>query len=297
METQNAVRSADGARIGYRTYGSGPGLVVVHGAMQSSASQRDLAELLATTGLAVHLLERRGRGLSDPYPSSFSTAVEVADLAAVLGATGSRMAFGISSGALIVARAAVSLGSLERIALFEPPLVIGDRRRLGRIRDHAAALDRGDVAGSMVIAMRAGEMGPSLMRAVPTPLMRAMTARMLAADTRKAHEPGEATMAELAPAIREDFAILAEQADRLDEFAAIRATTLVIDGTKTRPYLHAAVEAVAATVPGARRVSIPGVDHGATQNRDQWGKPDLVAPVLADFFAAPAPVEAANRAA
>jgi pimeloyl-ACP methyl ester carboxylesterase len=297
METRNMVRSADGAQIGYRTIGSGPGLVVVHGAMQSSASQRDLAELLAPAGIAVHLMERRGRGLSDAYPSSFSTGVEVADLTAVLDATGARAAFGISSGALIVARAATSLPSLERIALFEPPLVIDEPRRLSQIGDHAAALDRGDVAGSMVIAMRAGEMGPSLMRAIPTPLMRAMTARMLTADARKPHELGDATMAELAPAIRQDFAILAEQADRLGDFAAIRARTLLIDGTKTRPYLHHAVEALATTIPGASRVSIPGVDHGATQNRDQWGKPDLVAPVLADFFARPADVGAASRAA
>jgi pimeloyl-ACP methyl ester carboxylesterase len=297
METRNEARSADGATIGYRSIGTGPGLVVVHGAMQSSASQRDLATLLAADGLGVHLMERRGRGLSDAYPAAFSTGVDVADLAAVLAATGSRMAFGISSGALIVARAAISLPALERIALFEPPLVIDEPRRLSQIDDHAAALDRGDVAGSMVIAMRAGEMGPALMRAIPTPLMRAMTARMLAADGKKPQEPDDATMAELAGAIRQDFAILAEQADRLGEFAAIRALTLLIDGTKTRPYLHRAVEALAATIPGARRISIPGVDHGATQNRDQWGKPDLVAPVLAEFFGEAVDVAAPGRAA
>jgi pimeloyl-ACP methyl ester carboxylesterase len=297
METRNAVRSADGARIGFRTIGTGPGLVIVHGAMQSSGSQRDLAKLLAATGIAAHLVERRGRGLSEAYPSTLSTGVEVDDLAAVLQATGSRMAFGISSGALIVARAAISLPTLERIALFEPPLVIGDPRRLSLIGDHAAALDRGDVAGSMVVAMRAGEMGPSLRRAMPTPLMRALTARMLAADSRTPHAPGDATMDELARAIRVDFAVLAEQADRLEEFAAIRAQTLVIDGSRTRPYLHASVEALAETIPGARRISIPGVDHGATQNRDQWGKPDLVAPVLAEFFGQPLGVEAPGGAA
>jgi len=104
-------------------------------------------------------------------------------------------------------------------------------------------------------------------------------------------------MADLARAIRQDFAILAEQADRLGEFAAIRARTLLIDGTKTRPYLHRAVEALAATIPDARRVSIPDVDHGATQNRDQWGKPDVVAPVLSAFFAGMADAGAPGRAA
>jgi pimeloyl-ACP methyl ester carboxylesterase len=291
MDARNDVRSADGARIGYRTIGSGPGLVVLHGAMQSSASQRDLADLLATTGLSVHLVDRRGRGASDPYPTRFSTAVEIADLAAVLEATGARQAFGISSGALVVARAALSLLGLDRIGLFEPPLVMGDRRRLAMVAQHAAALDRGDVAGSMVLAMRAAEMGPGVMRAIPVPLMRAMTRRMLAADGRKDRQAGDATMTELAQALRQDLAIIAEQADGLADFRAIRAQTLVLDGTKSRPYLHDAVEALAATIPGARRVSIPGVDHGATQNRDEWGKPDLVAPVLAEFFA---PVGAAD---
>jgi hypothetical protein len=60
---------------------------------------------------------------------------------------------------------------------------------------------------------------------------------------------------------------------------------LVIDGTRTRPYLRDAVEAMAATIPGARRVSIPGADHRATQTRAEWGKPERVAPTLAEFFA------------
>ncbi|MEV0198296.1 hypothetical protein AB0H81_17945, partial [Nonomuraea sp. NPDC050691] len=43
------VTSADGTAIAYRTLGSGPGLVLLHGMMQSGPSNIELARALAGT--------------------------------------------------------------------------------------------------------------------------------------------------------------------------------------------------------------------------------------------------------
>src|SRR5213593_4344869 len=85
--TTASVTSKDGTTIGYRTLGRGPGLIVVHGAMSSGFNHLQLAQALADS-FTVHLLDRRGRGLSDPYASGDGIEQEIEDLDAVLTQTG-----------------------------------------------------------------------------------------------------------------------------------------------------------------------------------------------------------------
>lgn len=58
---ENHVRSADGTRVGFLSQGSGPGLLLVQGAMGTAEDYRELAEALAPH-FTVHALDRRGRG-------------------------------------------------------------------------------------------------------------------------------------------------------------------------------------------------------------------------------------------
>ncbi len=78
-----AVTSADGTTIGYRSFGAGPPLLVLHGAMQSALSQRDLAGALADR-FTVVLPDRRGRGASGPFGADWSLHREVEDVAALV---------------------------------------------------------------------------------------------------------------------------------------------------------------------------------------------------------------------
>ncbi len=276
--------SADGTTIGWLSVGDGPGLVVVHGAMQSAPSQLDLARLLAPTH-EVHLVDRRGRGLSGPFaPAGPYGAAEVDDLAAVLAATGARDVLGISSGALIALRAALSLPDLDRVAAFEPPLVLDAPARLAQFDRFRRELAAGNLTDATVTAMLAAEMGPPIMLKLPRIVLRAFTRRMLAAAPKGSSDPDDPTPRELATALTVDLAIVAENADRLADFTAIRATTLLVDGSKTRPYLREAARALHDAIPGSRRVTLPGTNHGVTQNRNQWGRPDRIAPTLLTFF-------------
>ncbi|HOZ58799.1 MAG TPA: alpha/beta fold hydrolase, partial [Nakamurella multipartita] len=128
-----AGRSPDGTRLGWWSVGSGPGLLVVHGAMQSGLSQLDLARELAGTR-TVHLLDRRGRGRSGPWPDGgFDVSAEVADVIAAARATGSADVLGISSGAILALRAALTDPGIERVAAFEPPIAVAGSIRMDQI--------------------------------------------------------------------------------------------------------------------------------------------------------------------
>jgi len=279
-------QSADGTRLGWWSVGSGPGLLVVHGAMQSGLSQLDLARELAGTR-TVHLLDRRGRGCSGPWPDrGFDPSAEVADVIAAARATGSTDVLGVSSGAILALRAALADPGIERVAAFEPPIVVAGSIRMDQIERFGREYAEGRLVEAMVTAMRAAQMGPAFLRFVPRGLLRAVTGRMLRRDDATTPAVGVPHLRELARALPADMRIVAANAERAGDFAGLRARTALLAGSATRPYLRAAVDAVAAVIPGARTVVLTGTNHAATQNRDQYGRPERVAPVLAEFFGA-----------
>ncbi|QTE31166.1 alpha/beta fold hydrolase [Pengzhenrongella sicca] len=267
------VDCPDGTAIGLHSIGSGPDVVVVHGAMQTGLSHSDLAGLLSD-GLRVHLMDRRGRGSSggDPVHGSGD---EVRDVRAVLDATGATRVFGVSSGAIIAARAALADARIRRLALFEPPLSIDGSVPLELTTRVDDAIARGDLPTAMALGMKVAEMGPAWMFRLPVPVLAAFSRARL-------RSPG---MRSVASGLGADLAVVRDNADKIADFADLAAQTLLIDGTATRPYLRAAVAALAAAVPGARHVELAGQWHGVTSNTAEHGRPHLIAPVLAEFFA------------
>ena len=98
--TTATVPSADGTVVGYHTVGQGPGLIVVGGAMRAAEDYLALACGLAER-YRVHVVDRRGRGLSGPQGPEYGIARECEDLLAVQAATGARVVFGHSYGGLV----------------------------------------------------------------------------------------------------------------------------------------------------------------------------------------------------
>jgi len=282
---QGITTRRDGVDLGWTSLGQGPGLVIVHGSMQSGRSQLELGQLLAPH-FTVHLLERRGRGRSGPYPQHEPpTEVEVDDLAAVLEATGATDVLGISSGGLITLRAALRTPLVAKAAVFEPPLAVDGSIRLDLIDRFMRESDLDDTVNAMVTGMLAAEMGPALFRRLPRRVLSTMTRRMIARDDARDLPAGEPHLRLLARLLRIDLTIVAENAERLSEFAAITAPTLLIAGSKTPRYLQTAVATLAVTIPGSQRVVVDGTNHSVTQNRAQYGAPQKVAPHLVRFFA------------
>ena len=279
--------SRDGTRIGYHRVGSGPGLVLVHGAMESGLSHLELARALGTEH-TVFMHDRRGRGLSGPFGPGYALHKEVEDLDALLAATGAHDVFGVSAGGLIALQAALELPAIERVAVYEPALSVDGSVSTAFLADYDRQIAEGRTAAALVTGMKAAQMGPPIFNAIPSVVIEQLTRLMMAAEDRKAG-PGDVTMRKLAPTLHYDFQLIAGTEHAIAPFRGIRAAVLLLGGSKSPAYLKIALDAVAGLLPGARRVEFAGFDHGASGNRNRGGHADQVAHELREFLAQPGP--------
>lgn len=281
--TIETVASRDGTLIGYRRFGRGPGLILLHGSMSSGAHHTELAGLLADV-FTVFVPDRRGRGLSGSYRGGDPLAEEVADLAALIEATGARNVWGLSSGASLALQAARTMPEIEKVAVYEPAMLADHAKAASVLETFDAEMARGRIGDAMVTAMRGAEMGPGWMRALPKALLARMVAAGMAQEAKKPAGPYP-TMRELAPTLHADFSIVTSSSGRLDDFRSIRADVLLMGGSRSPAFLERALADLALVVPGARRVELAGLDHAASWNRDVRGNPGPVAGELRRFFA------------
>lgn len=258
------TRSADGTAIAYERRGDGAAVVLVGGAFNDHTTMIPLAEALAPA-YTTYVYDRRGRGASgDTAPHS--PAREVEDLAAVLAAAGGPAAVvGHSSGAVLALEAAAGGVPIDRLAVYEPSYVVPGTRPLpaadvaDRLRDLVEQDRRGE-AVALFLTECVGVPGTAVdgMRRAPFWAGMEALAHTLAYDV-SLHGPGQSM-----PAGR---------------LGAISVPTLVVHGEDTDPFLRAAADAVAATVPAAEHVALPGEDHGIL------GRPEALARVLVPFLA------------
>ena len=216
-----SVISKDGTAIGYRQLGHGPGLVVLHGAMESSQSHVQLAEELAD-GFSVYLPDRRGRGLSGPYSDQHSITQDVEDLNAVLAKTDAHYVAGISSGAIICLQAALTLGAIHKAAIFEPPLLLNGPSAAAWLTRFDREIAQGRVAAALITGMKGAQMGPPIFNRIPRPVLEWLTNMGLTSQEKRAHS-GDITMRMLAPTLHYDFQLVTDMSERLE-----RLTTMML---------------------------------------------------------------------
>src|SRR5262245_45046722 len=250
------VLSADGTAIGYRVYGSGPGLVLVHGGMKAAQHLSELADELGRD-YRVYVPDRRGRGMSGPSGEGFGLRSEVEDLQAIIAATGTRLAFGHSSGALVTLRAALVTPALERIALYEPPLSIRGSAPSTWVPRYERELESGRQVAALITALKGLGVDPVLGRIPRFVLAPAFTIG-LRFQTRS---PGEVTIADLIPTQGLDMQLVGAMADTAAEYAHLPTRVLLLGGTKGPAYLDAALAELATVLPHARRLTLAGLTH------------------------------------
>lgn len=266
------VASADGTRIAFHRSGSGPPLVLVHGAFtgKDHPTLREVAVALSPW-FTVYNYDRRGRGGSGDTPPHTAER-EIEDLAALValatlsaGPSGRPvMLFGGSSGAALALAAAARDPAVAKLALWEPPYHVGAGAP-SLPADFAATLEglvrqgrRGDavelfmvaaaeVPADAVTAMRAGPSWPGLEALAHT---LAYEAAVMG--------PGNALPTEL--------------------LTSISLPTLVLNGADSPRWMRDAGRAVAAAVPGATRRVLDGQAHAVAARS--------LAPELLEFFVA-----------
>ncbi|MCA2181687.1 alpha/beta hydrolase [Nonomuraea glycinis] len=275
--------SADGTPIVFDRHGSGPALVLVHGAFTGRGHPTLTG---VATGLApwftVFDYDRRGRGASgDTAPYAMEREIE--DLAAVMAAAGgAAMVFGGSSGGALALEAAARLPEVVKLAVWEPPYhVTPDAPDLPDDSPYASGLS-GDCAGDFGAP---GGFGARLARLVregrrgaAVELFMVAAAQVpaeLVADMRAS--PSWAELEALAHTLAYEAAVMGPgSALPSRRLAAIDRPALVLNGELSPAWMAAAGRAVAAALPRAAHRVLEGQAHGVAAG--------ALVPELLEFF-------------
>jgi pimeloyl-ACP methyl ester carboxylesterase len=262
----NQVTSKDGTTIAFDRSGEGPPVVLVGGALSDRSAGAPLAALLAPN-LTVFAYDRRGRGNSGDTPP-YAVEREVEDIGALIEeAGGSAYGVGHSSGAVLALEAAHRGLPITKLALYEPPFFVDDSRPpvpadyVERLTELASTGRRGDAVEFFLT--KAVEVPPEAVAGMRT-------------------GPFWPTMEAVAHTLAYDGLVMGDtmagDPSPLKRWASVAIPTLVIDGGASPAWARNAVQALVDVLPRAQRRTLEDQTHNVA--------PDVLAPVLTEFFAA-----------
>jgi pimeloyl-ACP methyl ester carboxylesterase len=269
MSRTSHVQSADGTPIAYHTSGTGPPLVLIHGASADSTVLSLLTPLLQPH-YTVHAVDRRGRGRSGDAPT-YDMSLEYADVAAVVdqvaAASGRTVSlYGHSYGAVCALGAALLTRNIEQLFLYEPgygAVLSPEPQVLDRVDDLVAA---GDADAALEHFYR---------RAV------GMSADDVTAMRR---QPSWHARLASVPTISRELRTVAGMEFDPAPYQNIDTPTVLLLGDRSTPGQKAVVAAVHDALPHSTVVLLPGQAHAA-----QITAPDLVANAFVGHRPAPPP--------
>ncbi|WP_433280959.1 alpha/beta fold hydrolase [Micromonospora sp. CA-244673] len=270
------ITAPDGAGIVLHSRGSGPDLVLVHGGGVTIHEYRRLVARLADR-FTVHLYNRRGRADAAPRREPYTVEQEIDDLGAVLAHTGARRAIGHSYGAFVVLRAALRL-PLDRIALYDLPLRLAGHGLPTAFLDPAEeAIRAGNPARALAI-VGAGVNPHSPASRLPLVVRTAICRAFLRTEVGR-------TMGSLVGMTLAESRQVQAHEGPAEEYAGIAAEVLLVSGARAAPYFTEINDLLAAALPRARTLLIPGSAH----NGIAVAPPKLVDPIAAFFTTPTAP--------
>ena len=252
--------SRDGTELAYSRAGQGPAVILVSGAMSTGGTVAPLAGLLADR-FTVLWYDRRGRGGSgDTAP--YAVRREVEDLGALVDAAGGEAAlYGVSSGGALALEAAAAGLPVSRVAVYETPYAV----------DEKGARDRAAYTADLTEALAQGRRGD----AVELFLRLTGLAEEMIQGARRS--PMWAGMEAIAPTLAHDDAVMGGGTAPRERLASVRVPVLAVAGGASPPWMREAVRTVADAVPRGTYRTLEGQSHMVD--------PNVLAPVLADFFA------------
>jgi pimeloyl-ACP methyl ester carboxylesterase len=270
--TTATVASADGTVIGYHTVGQGPALIVVGGAMRAAEDYLALARGLAER-YRVHVVDRRGRGLSGPQGPQYGIARECEDLLAVQASTEARVVFGHSYGGLVALETAVRSDAFEAMVLYEPGVSVRGSIPTAWMTPYRALLERGDTRGAFACFVQA--FGPGLVAKLPRWYLRAVLRCVF--RKRRWEERYEPL---LATNLAEHEQVAACD-DHVASYGAITARLLFLGGSRSPAFMTTLPrEGLQQKVPDMTVDIIDGLDHFAPDEK----APEVVARRVLGFL-------------
>lgn len=264
------VESADGTTIGYRVFGQGPALVLVHGAAVDRRSWSKVLPSLVER-FTVYVLDRRGRRRSSAEKGPYDIAREGEDVAAVVEAAGRDVLLvGHSYGALCALEAGMVTRAVGRMVLYEPPVPtpaepVASPELVERLHTLAA---RGDYDGVLRTFF-------DQVIEIPRERIEAMSAD---------REVWEAFLGNAPPLMRELDGIL--RYDISERLSAIDVPVRFLLGEQSPSYYRPAAEALVRHLPRADLSVLPGQTHLAVEDA-----PELFAEAVIAFAGRPVELE------
>lgn len=255
------VTSNDGTAIGYLKSGSGPPLLLVHGAI---ADHRRWLPILPhfEQRFTVYAMDRRGRGASGDSPD-YDLRREVEDVAAVVEAIGEpAYVLGHSFGGLCSLEAALLTDKVQRLILYEPPIPgIAPTIPPGLPHRMQALVDDGEPEAALVLFLR---------KVVRMPEHELELYRQL---------PMWKARIGLAPTVPRELQVDGTYTFDSGKFANLRMHTMLLLGGDSPPGAREAVEIVDAALPRSQVVVLPGQQHIAMDTA-----PELFAREVVQFL-------------
>ncbi|OZM72111.1 alpha/beta hydrolase [Amycolatopsis antarctica] len=262
------VVSADGTKIAFEQHGSGPAVILVASALADRSDTKKLTALLAEQFTVINY-DRRGRGASGDA-AAYAVDREIEDIAALIEhAGGSASVFGSSSGAVLALRATAAGLNVGRLALYEPPFVVGDGD-FGPPKGFASHI------GSLLADGKRGDAVKYFMtKAQGMPAFMVNMMRIV---------PGEwSKLKQLAHTLPYDIAVMGDTQQgaplRAAQWSGAAVPTLVLTGGKSPDGFHNAARATVGVLPNATHDTLPGLNHGAVVMA-----PKKIAPALSAFL-------------
>ena len=251
-----ALTTEDGTVIGYRTIGSGEGLILVGGAALTARDYLPLAQILALS-YTVHVPDRRGRGTSGPQGPGYSIETECRDLLALQRHTGATLVFGHGYGGLVALETARRQKVFRKITVYEPGLSIGGSVPLGWLAEYRERLAAGDTRGAFACMIAQAGYAPASLTAMPPRALRAFlrlhTSRQLWQET----EP-------LLPATLAENEQIARLDDgTADRYASVESPVMLLGGSMSPAFSLTGIDALNGIISGSRVEIVDGLGHGA----------------------------------
>jgi pimeloyl-ACP methyl ester carboxylesterase len=245
------VMSADGTQIAYWRIGTGPPLVVVHGAIADHTRWRPILSYLEEHA-TVHAMDRRGRGGSGDHPD-YALTREFEDVAAVVDSiaetTGSAVdVYGHSYGGLCAFGAATLTANIRRLVLYEGwPAV--DPHRYALPRDVEERLQ-----GFLAEGNREAVVETTFRDIVHAPEHEIAALR---------GQPSWPARVAAAHTVTRELSAMADAALDPEEAATITVPTLLLTGSESSDLSTTDLAAMTAALPDARVEIIEGQRHVA----------------------------------
>jgi pimeloyl-ACP methyl ester carboxylesterase len=255
------VQSQDGTRIAYDTFGRGPTLIYINGALshRKFAPIKTNAETFAAH-FTVYCYDRRGRGDSSDTPP-YAVAREIEDIAALINISGGPVyLYGHSSGATLALEAALSLGNrVSKLALYEPPYS----------EDEAAQSEALEFTAQLKQLLADNQRGSALeLWLQGTGMPQEIVTEMRAS-------PEWSTLESLAPTLVYD-ATLTASLPPVARLGKLSTPTLIMVGEQSFSFMANVAQTLCAAIPLARYHLLSGQGHTAS--------PETVTPLLVEFF-------------